>query len=146
MHVDRSFPVEKLSDLRGKRIGYPRGWSAGKKFDTAVEDGWFELVEGTDLKTLSHMLVLGRIDALVGNLDSSRYILREIEDGDKVAALPFSFGPPKPSYLMLSKASPRVTPELRRRIDDALAAIHDDGTFDAIVKRYTKPLVQPDQE
>ncbi|WP_252371745.1 transporter substrate-binding domain-containing protein [Pseudoalteromonas sp. S558] len=59
----RQFSWYKLSDLKGLLLGGGLGYSYGKKFDKAIEEGLFEISRVSTTEQNFQRLVMGRIDA-----------------------------------------------------------------------------------
>ena len=126
----KAFPFDGINSLKGKTVGVIRGWSYGDDFDGAVKDGSIT-IEGTASDALNFSkLANGRLDAVLAIRESGAAALSSEGLADKVEALtpPLSSAP---SFLAFNKKAGKV--EALAKINAALAAMHQDGSFDQII-------------
>lgn len=125
-----------LKSLEHLSIGVLNKSSYGPIFDRGVQSGLFKKLEiansheGNFLKLLAH-----RMDAVVCSRVVGIALLKRLNAEDAAVVS----GPvleSAPSYLMFNRQS--VSPEIVRRFDLALAAMHDDGTLADIEKKYPR--------
>jgi ABC-type amino acid transport substrate-binding protein len=133
----KQFEFSGLDSLKGKRIAIKRGATYGDDFEKAVEDGLFTLVETEDRTGQMRMMNLDRVDAVLlspgkmalASVISENEWLREHRDDFVVIQPPFK---KDPNFLGIPKQMNKS--HLLPKINAALIEIHDDGTYEKIVK------------
>ncbi|MFA9216669.1 MAG: substrate-binding periplasmic protein [Sphingomonadaceae bacterium] len=130
-----------LKELADKSVGVLNKSSYGMVFDQAVEKGWFQKLEPAfNHESNFRKLVAHRMDVVICSRIVGIEILKRIGLADKIIIT----GPPIEtaySYLMLSKTKSHFL--LASDFDKAIAAMHADGTFASIEKRYLNQSVVP---
>ncbi|MBK3733069.1 transporter substrate-binding domain-containing protein [Azospirillum brasilense] len=119
-----------IEDLRGLRIGVVDGFEYTPEFDRSP---LFERVSSSSNVVSFRRLLLGRVDAIAG--DSQ--VLRSLADSEgrtgsvKILAKPLAM---VPRYISVPK--PRA--EKAARLQAAYEKLKQDGTIDAIVRRWER--------
>lgn len=124
----KEFAVTGLDSLKGKKVGIIRGWSYGDAFDDRVRAGDIVTEEGSgDAQNLAK-LAIGRLDAVLSIRESG--IVAAARYGDRITALDQPLIT-NPSYIGFAKSAHKR--ELIEKLNNALAEMHRDGSFDHIV-------------
>lgn len=129
--VDSQISYNRFEDLKGLTIGTVRSYSYGKDFDEAnflKKDS-----QNTDNKALIKKLQAGRVDVIIGDENVLNAERRKLGDDFK-----FKFLPKAVKEVDRYVAFPKSNPEKAKKFAAALQAIKDDGTYDAILKKYSK--------
>ena len=133
--------VARLVDLIGT------GFRLGVQIDAMYSAEYRQLLDNPDFKALLvptssrsnlwQMLAADRIDGVIADELTA---LREIHAaGFDAQIVPQGFvASAEPSYVAFSRAV--VSPEQVASFDGALRAMHADGTYDAILRRYGLPV------
>ncbi len=132
-----NFKFTKLSELRGSnfRLGAQIGVTYGRDYDELLRDTSFaptvQLVSSREL--LWRMLQAGRIDGLIADEQVGPQEIQQFGLQDKVKRTAIVL-PDEGTALAFSKRS--VEPAFVERYNQALVAMHRDGTFIRIARRY----------
>lgn len=142
---EKEFPFKKIADLEGKKFGIMRGNSISLEFDRAVKHGSIKVQQAKTSEGTLLLLQRGRVDAIVGNIDIIKNYAEKLNISNQISFLQHPLSPEKPFRFMISKNSKSLNPALlKNRLDDVLAEMQRDGTFDRIYKkhnlRYEVPL------
>ena len=134
---DATLPFSgKLFELRDVDIGIVRDTSYGKKFDEAVKDGTLQKIDLADNIELNlQKLIHGRV-VLIANY---RYGVLEAAEHLGLLAEIKEISPPiesVPSYLAFTKQRDFAKP--LDEFQAALASMKQDGTYDRIIRRYSR--------
>jgi len=129
--------VEKLEDLRGLRVGVVRGYAYGEEFEKA---DYFTRVYQNHLIQNLLLLSTGTVDLVVGDEFAIRHELQAYmpTQRDKLEFLPKAIVIKK-LYIAVSRANPR-SGKLIADFNKAIAAMRQDGSYQAIVDKHLKPL------
>lgn len=124
------FPLQRFSDLIGKRLGTIRGFHYEGLMDY-FESGQVVRDDAANLQQNFDKLSAGRVDALIGSKILSAYLLSQRDDGDQLQM----------AAMVASSHSRRVafSPYFPADISDAyfeLQQIQLDGTLEKILERY----------
>ena len=120
------FPLARLEDLRGRRIGLIRDFRTIPALDDALARGDFaEVVIGTSFRNLFDQLAARRIDVVVVNHQVAEHILGEIGKHD-IVELPHALSS-NSAFLTFTRQRPFDT--LVPKINYALFEIIADGTY-----------------
>ena len=116
----------ELDALAGKRIGVQSG-TTGEKFanDNAPDDA--EIVAFPDADGLFGAIASGDIDAILQDLPVNAY---RASSDDSVSVVE-TYATEEEYGFAVEKGS-----DLKAELDDALAAVKDDGTYDLIYEKY----------
>lgn len=126
-----------LESLRPYRIGVLQDWFYGEEFAAAVTDGSLNVEKVTELTVNIQKLLDGRIDVLVNPHHSTLYYLKQMGVQDAVIEQPVPFREPSALYLGFTKKR-FVDQNLIDAIDAELVKMKADGSYQAIVDRYTR--------
>jgi polar amino acid transport system substrate-binding protein len=130
---------ETLSDLAGLRIGVVRGYAYEPRFDSHPD-----LIRVANGHLVQNLLLLrqGKLDLVVGDKWSILHEISEFLPGDvdrfTLLARPLAR---RALRLGVSRENPRAA-EIVADFDGAIAAMREDGTFDAIVRRHTEGIAR----
>jgi len=141
----KTFSFTGLNSLSGKRVAIKRGSSYGDDFEQAKKEKLFEIIETTDRAGQIRMLTLNRVDAIL--LSPGKIALETVisendwlaEHKNKLIIL----SPPykrDPNYLGIPKSMNQS--HLLEPINKALEAIRADGTYQEIVERNIKLVLE----
>lgn len=131
----KEFDFNNIEDLQGKKIGYCRGCSFGKKFEEAKK--YFIPIETDDSREQRLTMVLhGKIDAAL--LGPGEYALKKIcKDSKKLEFSQFTILKKPlvidPNYIAFTKELQQK--ELLNQIDTLLQQKIDNGTIDKIIQK-----------
>lgn len=132
-----TFDFRDWQDLRGKRIGVNKGFRFSEAFDAQVAQGVIEQVEFDSESQNIAALLKGRVDAFIGQLDTTYYQLERMGMSSTIVYLPKVVMKDRPAYLVFSKNSGlKNTEQLARRFGMALRTMYRDGTYNKIARRY----------
>ncbi|NDV20499.1 transporter substrate-binding domain-containing protein [Pseudodesulfovibrio sp. JC047] len=135
--VGTKFSFRTYDDLRGKILGKVAGVSLGEEFAAARADGRVEVREYPDIVASVRGLLEGEIDGFIGNMDVTYALLKPMGMTSSIVYLPKKIIEDKPSYLVLSRASELEDKDaLINTFEHVLAQMREDGTYNAIAKRY----------
>ena len=124
-----------LEALAGKRVGVVYQTSYGPRLDRALAGSLFGSVETQrNMADLVKMLAYGRIDVLPGDRGRILGAATTIGFSDKIAEMPPAVETVS-GYLAFTRA--RDMSALGRSFDEALRAMKKDGTYAAILNRYS---------
>ncbi len=118
--------IKEASDLNGKNIGVQLGTTGDfmvEDFEGATAAQYNKAVDAVN------DLINGRVDAVI--VDKNPALVFEGKFSDKIKALDFSFEPE--DYAI---AIPKGDEKLLNAVNDALAELKSDGTFDELVNEY----------
>jgi len=124
--TEEGAPTPKLDALAGKRIGVQSG-TTGQTFATENKPEGAEVVEFSDTDGLFGALASGDIDAILQDLPVNAGRVAE-DDSVEVAE---TYATDEQYGFAVEKGS-----DLKGELDDALATVKDDGTYDAIYAKY----------
>jgi len=129
--VGKGFAFAGLDSLRGKVVGVIRGWSYGDDFAAAVKSGTIATQEASGDAQNFGELANGRIDAVLSIRESGDAAIAAGGWTKRVLALDTPFAADSPTFIAFAKSTNKsaVLDSLNR----ALAAMHADGGYDAIV-------------
>lgn len=127
---DSDIDYTRIEDLRGLRIGVVEGFEYTPEFD---KSGLFEKVESSSSVVSFRRLLLGRVDAIAGDLQVLRYLAdNEGRTGSvKILSKPLAM---VPRYISVPK--PRT--EKAQRLRAAYEKLKKDGTIDAIIRNWER--------
>jgi ABC-type amino acid transport substrate-binding protein len=117
--------VSALSDLRGRRVGAQKGTTGeylAKNTEGALVFRYDDIAEAFEY------LLDGELDAVVNDCPSTRTYLRSHE-GLRIAD-------PDLDVAYYAIAVPRNSPELLTAVNEALAVLIGDGTYDSLHLRW----------
>jgi len=143
--LDKQFAFEDLTSLAGKRLAIKRGTSYGDDFEQARQNNLFSVVESTDRAGQMRMLTLDRVDAILlspGKIALQTVIgenqwLTEHQDQFVILEPPYKRDP---NYLGIPKSMNQA--HLLPAINQALTAMHEDGTYKLIVDRNVRLVLE----
>ncbi len=126
----RGHDLRGVRGLYGRVVGVLRGWSYGDEFDMAVKAGKIKVEEVSGDMQNFEKLAAGRLDAVLANRESADIVISSGGLSDKVemSTMPLIS---TSTYLAFAKSANKT--DLLARFDAALAAMHDDGSFDRII-------------
>ncbi len=134
--------IRTWDDLKGKKVGVLTG-SAAERYMQVLKkqfDGDLEIEPYDDVANTFKLVASGRIDATVqDNPASTAYVAEDARTDKKLRLLPETRG--QGFYVVLTRADDRA---FREQINAALAAGIEDGTLEAIYRKYG--LWNEDQE
>ncbi len=134
---DSIFKYEKAEDLKGKKIGLVRGYSAGPVFDEARRKNYFTVEETNSTEADIMKLMSGRIDCFVQQYTVARFLIKKAGLSDKIVELKNPVDKTIPTYIIVSrKREIENIDELLKKINTALKEMWDDGTIENIIKKY----------
>lgn len=133
----RRFAFAGIKSLYGKEIGKGRKVFVSEEFDRAVRQGKIILSETDDMKMINiKKLHEGRLDAVIGSPVAMRHYANKL-GYDDIVLLPGALKERIPAYLILSRRSGLENKaEWQRMLTKILTRMHEDGTMQAIYKRY----------
>jgi polar amino acid transport system substrate-binding protein len=123
--------ISKYDDLVDYTIGVPIGVAIHKQFDT--DDALAKEVTPNYASSVK-MLLLGRVSAIAGSIDSFRYYARQLGKNPK-----FVFGEPLvfariPIWLACGKAGP--SDAVIERLRASMQKLRNNGTFKRLIDKY----------
>ncbi|OUM88659.1 MAG: cysteine ABC transporter substrate-binding protein [Bacillus thermozeamaize] len=123
--------IQSLKDFKGKKIGVGLGTNDETYLRTKVlpEYGPFEIMTYNDVITSLMDLNAGRIDATINNMYAIKPLVEK--NGLKIKAVG---EPVKSDYAGI--AMRKGNPELQKAINEALASMKEDGTYEKIFKKW----------
>jgi len=131
------FAFNRIEDLYGKRLGMMMGNKISLEFDRAVESGKIDLLRVPSFTKTLLLLKNQRVKAIVGSATITHHLASKLGMADWLVMLPHPIRPPKAFRFMISKNSTLVDPQhLRNRLEDTLAQMLKDGTFDKIYANH----------
>jgi polar amino acid transport system substrate-binding protein len=131
VQAGKGFAFTGLDSLRGKTIGVIRGWSYGDDFAAAVKSGAITALEASGEAQNFIELANGRIDAVLSIRESGAASIAAGGWTTQVMALDPPFAADNPTYIAFAKANNKIA--VLASLNRALAAMHADGKYDAIV-------------
>jgi polar amino acid transport system substrate-binding protein len=128
---DYDFTFSSLEDLKGETVGVTAGYGYPESFQKA---DFFEREESQTLTQSLRKLILGRINVIVAEETSARYVVAA-DFPDAVGSLQYSETAlqENPLHVAFTMARPDH-PELRTRFNEALADMRADGTLEEILE------------
>jgi polar amino acid transport system substrate-binding protein len=133
------FSYKTTKDLYGKTIGKNRGFHISEEFSTAEAAKKIQIVEVSKMEQNIDMLMMGRLDAFIGNKLEVAYALKQLNLSDMIAPLPVPVRTPQSAYLMISKtAKIDNRRELINQLSNTLHQMMSDGTLNNIYEKYGK--------
>lgn len=124
-----------LESLKSGTIGIIRGYVYGETFGNAVAAGQIKVNAAEDCPGNIQKLVDGRIDGFIENQYSAKYYLKQAGLQDRVEELKPPFRSGEKLYLCFSRKR-GVDPALYKAFDAMLKQMKNDGSYQAILKRY----------
>jgi len=139
--AERPLAYSGVDSLRGLRIAKGRGVFVSDDFNAGAAAGRFTVIDSDDTQMGNvRMLLLGRVDAVIGVVETMLFYADELGASGKVSAVSGAIDGNRAGYLAISKGSPAFGGEtLKARLREATAAVMEDGTYDAILDRYGVP-------
>lgn len=129
------FPFQRISDLKGKKVGLNFGWSYGESLDKGRKNGEFAVEESKDNQTSFKKLTRGRVDCIiVDELAASRIIYQQ-HLHDQVEKLTIAASVNK-TYVAFPHSFNHT--ELVDRFNQALQAMKADGSYQQLVDDFIK--------
>lgn len=134
--------IERLSDLEGTdfNLGVMRGVAYSPEYVSLREKEWFKshLVTVDTVDRLHDTLLLGRVDGYLGSeFEQADIIAKRGLNGKIVPAFYLMTDEDAQSQIMFSKKT--VSPDVVKRVDEAIIRFHASGEYDAILKKYRFP-------
>ncbi|WP_169726086.1 substrate-binding periplasmic protein [Aestuariibacter salexigens] len=131
--------ITRLSDLNDFNvlIAVVRGNIYSSEYARLLDENTFhrQLLWVSNEETTLDLLKAHRVDAMLGGLISTRYLINQSEISDKVTLkLLLPGAVESDAYLMYSKASMNLSQV--NDLDSALRSLHEDGTVSSIMSRY----------
>ena len=125
MVKDRSFTFKDIRDLYGKTIGYNRGYALPDELAQAVRQNKVVAEEVNATQQNVQKLLLGRLDAFVGNYVNTISALCGIPGSENVVASPRLLSTNRPAYVVFSRAAsiPERT-DLEQKLRDAIETMN----------------------
>jgi len=142
---DMEFDWEDYTDLTDFVIGGIYGYSYGRAFDRAYEEGLLE-VDWVASASLNHIkLIRGRIDLYPQEVNVGYHGLQADLDESELEQITHHPAPvhSDESYLLLSRALPGSA-ELIERFNDRLAAFRESGRYDRYHENFRDGYYQLD--
>lgn len=129
---NQKFVYNTIDDLNDKTIGVMHGWSYGDAFDRAKAAHKFRVEEVNNDEQNLQKLMAGRVDAVLGAVQSLDDSIAKLVRANKVVALkkPLTVNN---TYIAFPKLTNQK--DLLKRFDAAIASMKTDGTYDAAVKK-----------
>ena len=132
-----------VKDLYGKRIGIEAGFVISDEFDQASSRGDISLIQIFSFDDAFRRLLMGGIDAFVGNDLVVRHKLKHkykhIEYISDIIALPKPLKHKRGAFFVLSKAFPLENKQLwQTKFTETLKAMDEDGTSQRIIQKYVE--------
>lgn len=125
---DRQDAIKGISDLNGKTIGYNRGYALPDQLAQAISQRKVVAEEVNSTQQNVQKLILGRLDAFVGNYVNTTTAMRTIPGGEKIIALPNLLSVDRPAFLVFSRqASIPERTNLELGLKKAIESIRRDG-------------------
>ena len=127
----KSFPFQKVNDLRDKTIAVKLGWSYGAEFDQAKEKKVFATSTG-EARQIFRWLKMGRIDAVVDNELSGLSSIKKLGFQRDLETLPT----PLLSgdiYIAVKKGT---NAKLLERFNRHVKKIKENGVYEIILAKY----------
>lgn len=139
-HRAGAFPLTRLEDLRGRRIGLIRDFQTVPALDDALAGGDFaEVIIGTSFRQLFDQLAARRIDVVIVNHHVAENILAE-SGADEIIELPHALSSNSAFVTFTRK---RSFDTLIPKINYALFEIIADGTYARLFAAHLAPQVTP---
>lgn len=143
VRAGKEFPFETLDDLKGKKIGVPRGSSFGELYEKAIKDQIFQPIPGPRPNSQLAMLLLDRMDAVM--ISMGKVGLEEALKGEsgkdadlrgertKFVILPKPFAR-DPNHVAFAKSMHKT--DFLARVDQALSKGHQSGAIARLIDQY----------
>lgn len=120
----------RIDDLQGLRIGVVEGFEYTPEFD---KSSLFEKVRSSSNVVSFRRLLLGRVDAIAGDLQVLKYLAESEGRASSVKILPKPLAM-VPRYMSV----PKLRAEKAERLQAAYEKLKRDGTIDAIVRAWER--------
>lgn len=120
----------RIDDLRGLRVGVVEGFEYTPEFDTS---SLFEKVRSSSNVVSFRRLLLGRVDAIAGDLQVLKYLAESEGRTNAVKVLPKPLAM-VPRYISV----PKLRADKAARLQAAYEKLKGDGTIDAIVRNWER--------
>ncbi len=127
---DSEINYTRIDDLQGLRIGVVEGFEYTPEFD---KSRLFEKGSSSSSVVSFRRLLLGRVDAIVGDLQVLKYLAESEGRMSSVKILPKPLGM-MPRYISV----PKLRAEKAERLQAAYEKLKQDGTIDAIVRAWER--------
>ncbi|MEJ8544076.1 basic amino acid ABC transporter substrate-binding protein [Brevibacillus borstelensis] len=129
--VPEDSPVNKLADLKGKKIGVQGATTGGEVVKKAFGDTYQGLKEYDDMPSAVDDFFNGRVDAVVGDNGVIQYYVKKIKDKKFKLIKDDSFE--KEHYGIMVK---KGNTEIMNKINDGLKKIKENGKLQEIYNQY----------
>ncbi|BDX06318.1 substrate-binding periplasmic protein [Planctobacterium marinum] len=135
---DSEFHFDSIEDLYGQgQIGVVYGNSIGQAFDSAVLSGDIIPVQVSEIKQLTDLLLLGRVQAVAANQRIFYYYLSQSEQSDSVKFLPKPLSDKRFFHMAISRRVKGIESEvLAAELDKALSEMLNSGELAKIYQSY----------
>lgn len=127
--------IEKFSDLFDKTIGLNSGFYVNKQFSQARMENRFELKQFNTTELGIKALQRNRIQYYLSNITVLGYTATQMGAEDALHIEPKRFTKPRPTYVALSKKSPRAM-KLATVLGPILEEMRSSGELKAINDQY----------
>lgn len=134
-------PVEKFSDLFDQTIGLNSGFYVNKIFQEALQRERFELKELNDTRSGLKALQSNRVEYYLSNITTLGYAATQMGIADEVKIEEKRLTLPKPTYLALSKKSPRAM-QMANKVQKILSLMRENGELMKINDQYLDEELQ----
>lgn len=128
--ADHPVTFNSVADLKDKHIGVIRGWSYTDEFDHARQNHLFTADEVASDQQNLQKLANGRLDAFVAIRQAGQALVAKAGLTGKVVVLAKPIAT-NPTYLAAGKSANQSA--ILAKFDQAVAAMHQDGSFDKLV-------------
>lgn len=130
---DDKFEYKGLESLKDKKVGTLRNYYYSKSF---IDANSFKKLKSSNLISNLKKLEAGRIDLAIADEYVARYIISKKMSSakDKFEYMKKSIEE-KPLHITISRSNPRGK-ELISTFNKALKKMHENGTYDRIIKDY----------
>lgn len=131
---EKEFRFAAVPDMTGMTVGVMRGWSYGRSFDLAVAKGKIIKSECKNDQTNIHLLLLGRLDAIL-MASETWAMLREHDPENRIVELPVPLIVNK-TYLIFPKSMQKA--ELLTRFNSEIRTMRQEGSIESIARSHLK--------
>jgi len=134
--LDEQGEAESVRDLFGKTVAIDRGHSVSDDFDAAVKFRMIKVQEVKGAEMGLKLLLAGRVDAYINDRIVGLYQAKQLAMTSAVKVSNKPLSQVNPAYLIFSKLSQNLDENAVTHINDALEAMWNDGTIEAIYASY----------